>query len=259
MKRILYTFLTGLICTFTAIGQPYDLTLSSAESGTQLHQALNSITLAPGYSYTPGGGTMLSEIIRQAISGSTAYSTAINPATYTINNGLPVGKTPGNLAVGVSAGYSIPIEIPAGINGLQPSISLNYSSDFSDGIMGIGWDIGGISAITRTNKTIYNDNKSDAIRRDLTDKYALDGKRMVTLSGYTYGADNSVYGTELEEFSKIVAHGATGQGPEYFTVYAKSGLIYEYGNSADSKLKNGTCILTWKLNKITDRYNNYIR
>ena len=261
MKRIIYTFLMGLVCTVTAIGQPYDLTLNTAESGTQLHQALNSITLASGYSYTPGGGTMLSEIVRQSISGSTAYSTAINPATYTINTGLAVGKTPGSLAVGGSAGYSIPIEIPAGTNGMEPSISLNYSSGFSDGVMGMGWNIGGISAITRTNKTIYNDSKSDAIRRDLTDKYALDGKRLVTLSGYTYGADNSVYGTELEEFSKIVSKGSSGtnQGPEYFIVYTKSGLIYEYGNSADSKLKNGTCILTWKLNKITDRYNNYIR
>lgn len=259
MKRIIYTFLLGLICTVTAIGQPYDLTLNTAESGTQLHQALNSITLAAGYSYTPAGGTMLSEIVRQAISGNTTYSTAINPATYTINTGLTVGKTSGNLMVGGSAAYSIPIEIPVGTNGMQPSISLNYSSGFSDGILGIGWSLGGLSAISRVNKTIYNDSKSDAIRRDLTDKYALDGKRLVTLSGYTYGADNSVYGTELEEFSKIVAYGATGQGPEYFTVYAKSGLIYEYGNSTDSKLKNGTCILTWKLNKITDRYNNYIR
>lgn len=248
----------GLICAVTAIGQPFDLTLNTAESGTLFHQATNSITFAGGYSYTSAGGTMLAQIMGQSISGNTSYSTAINPATYTINTGLAVGKTPGTLVAGGSAGYSIPIAIPSGTNGLQPSISLNYSSDFSDGIMGIGWDIAGISAITRTNKTIYNDGKSDAIRCDLTDKYVLDGKRLVTLSGYTYGVDNSVYGTEREEFSKIVAHGATGQGPDYFVVFAKSGLIYEYGNSTDSKLKNGTCIISWKLNKITDRYNNYI-
>lgn len=261
MKIIIYTFLMGLICAVTAIGQPFDLTLNTAESGTQLHQATNSITFADGYSYTSAGGTMIAEIMGLSVSGNTSYSTAINPATYTINTGLAVGKTPGNLVAGGSTGYAIPIEIAAGTNGLQPSISLNYSSDFSDGIMGIGWDIGGISAITRTNKTIYNDGKSDAIRGDLTDKYALDGKRLVTLSGYTYGADNSVYGTELEEFSKIVSMGSSGtnQGPDYFIVYTKSGLIYEYGNSTDSKLKNGTCILTWKLNKITDRYNNFIR
>jgi RHS repeat-associated protein len=249
----------GLICTVTTIGQPYDLTLNNAETGTQLHQATNSITLAAGYSYIPGGGTMLAEIVSQAISGNTTYSTAIDPASYTINTGLAVGKTSGNLAVGGSAAYSIPIEIPAGTNGLQPTVSLNYSSGYSDGFMGMGWSLGGISAITRTTKTIYNDSKSDAIRGDSTDKYSLDGKRLVTLSGSTYGADNSVYGTELEEFSKIVAHGATGQGPDYFVVFAKSGLIYEYGNTTDSKLKNGTCILSWKLNKITDRYNNYIR
>lgn len=259
MKRIIYTFLTGIVCAFTAMGQSDSLSLNPAVSGTQLQPAQDSINLAPGYSGSPVGDTQLSEMALQSISGSIVYSAAINPATYTINTGLAVGKTPGSLAIGGSAAYSIPVAIPAGTNGLQPSISLNYSSNFTDGILGIGWGLGGLSAITRTNKTIYNDSKSDAIRRDLTDKYALDGKRLVTLSGYTYGADNSVYGTELEEFSKIVAHGATGQGPDYFVVFAKSGLIYEYGNTTDSKLKNGTCILSWKLNKITDRYNNYIK
>jgi RHS repeat-associated protein len=260
MKRIIYTFLMGLICAFTAIGQPNDLTLNTAESGTQLHQATSNITLAPGYSYTPSSGTMLSEIIWQTISGDVSYSPAIDPGTYAINTSLAVGKTPGNLSVGGSAGYNIPIEVPAGTNGMQPSVNLNYSSDFSNGILGTGWSLGGLSIISRVNKTIYNDGKADAIRGDLTDKYALDGKRLVTLSGYTYGADNSLYGTELEEFSKIVSMGSSGtnQGPEYFIVYTKSGLIYEYGNTPDSKLKNGTSILKWKVNKITDRYNNYI-
>ena len=159
----------GLVFTFSVIGKPYESTLSSAESDTQHHQALNSITLAPGDSYTTNS-TMAAEII----SGNIVYSTAINPATYTINTGLPVGKLPGNLDVGGSAGYSIPIEIPAGTNGMQPSISLNYSSVFSDGFMGMGWNMGGLSAISRVNKTIYNDGKSDAIRRNLTDKYALE-------------------------------------------------------------------------------------
>ena len=248
----------GLVCTYTAIGQPYDLTLSSAESGTQLHQALNSITLAPGYSYTPGGGTMLSEVVWQAISGYTSYSAAIDPAAYSINTGLAVGKTPGYLNVNGSAGYNIPIQVPAGTNGMQPSVSLNYSSDFSDGLLGIGWGLGGLSSIGRVNKTIYNDGKADAIRCDLTDKYALDGKRLVITNGGTYGAAGSEYRTELDEFSKVMAYGATGQGPDYFVVYTKSGLVYEYGNSTDSKLKNGTCIIRWKVSKISDRYNNYI-
>lgn len=259
MKRIIYTFLLGMVCMATANGQPYNLTLNLPETGSQLHQAFNSITLAAGYSYTPAGGTMLSEIIGQSISGSVTYSPAIVPGTYAINTGLAVGKTPGNLMVGGSAGYSIPIEVPAGINGMQPSVSLNYSSNFADGLLGIGWNLRGLSSISRVNTTIYNDGKSDDIRGNMSDKYALDGKRLVTLSGSTYGVDGSIYGTEHEEFSKIVSYGATGQGPQWFKGYSKSGLIYEYGNTSDSKLMgDGSCILSWKLNRITDRYNNYI-
>ena len=261
MKKTFQTMLWGVLCTFAASGQPFDLTLNNPENGTQLHQAYNSITFSAGYSYSPAGGSMLAEILRNPINGNISYSSPVNADTYSVNKNLAVGKIPGHLFVAGSAAYSIPIEIPAGTNGLNPSISLNYSSGFTDGIMGIGWNIGGISAITRTKKTIYNDGKSDAIRGDLTDKYALDGKRLVVLNGYPYGEDNSIYGTEHEEFSKIISKGSSGtnQGPEYFIVYTKSGLICEYGNSADSKLKNGTCIITWKLNKITDRHNNYIR
>ena len=261
MKRTIQTILCGVFFTFTASGQPFDLTLNNPESGTQLHQAYNSITFSAGYSYTPAGGSLLAEILRHSINGNVSYSSPVNADTYSINTNLAAGKTPGQMIVGGSAAYSIPIEIPTGTNELHPSISLNYSSGFADGIMGIGWNIGGISAITRTTKTIYNDGISDAIRGDLTDRFALDGKRLVVLSGYPYGEDNSVYGTELEEFSKIISKGSSGtnQGPEYFIVYTKSGLICEYGNSADSKLKNGTCIIAWKLNKITDRHNNYIR
>ena len=49
--------------------QPVDLVLNTPESGVQLHQALNSITFAPYYSYTPAGGTMLAEIVSSLISG----------------------------------------------------------------------------------------------------------------------------------------------------------------------------------------------
>jgi len=74
MKRVIYTFLLGLVCMATAIGQPYDLTLNMPESGTQLHQATNSITLAAGYSYTPAGSTMLSEIVNPYLIGAISYN-----------------------------------------------------------------------------------------------------------------------------------------------------------------------------------------
>lgn len=65
MKRIIYTFFMGLICMATATGQPsYNLVLNQPESGTKVHQATNSITFKPGYSYTSNGGNLTANIIK---------------------------------------------------------------------------------------------------------------------------------------------------------------------------------------------------
>jgi hypothetical protein len=256
--RRLYLILAYSVVSFAAAAQRYELVLSAPESGTQLHQALNSITFTPNYSYTHDGGTMLAEIVSPVISGNIVYSDAVNPETYSINGGLAVGSTPGTLIASGSAGYRIPIETPSGTNGLQPAISLNYMSNFIDGIIGIGWNIGGLSAISRVNKNVYNDGMFDPIRGNLTDKYALDGNRLIVISG-SYGASGSEYRTEIESFSKIVAYGSTGTGPEWFKAYTKSGLILEFGNNEGSRIRNNEgCILSWRINKITDRYSNYI-
>jgi RHS repeat-associated protein len=187
------------------------------------------------------------------------YADIINPDNYSINKNLAVGKTNGYLTVENTASYDIPIDIPSGTNGLTPNVSFNYNSRITDGFMGIGWGLDGLSSITRVNKTLYHDGQSDAIRGTLADKYALNGKRLIVVVG-TYGADNSSYRTEINEFSKIVAYGSTGKGPQWFKVYAKSGLIYEFGNTTDSKVYNDQgCIISWQVNKISDRNNNYIK
>ncbi len=201
---------------------------------------------------------MLAEIVSPIISGNIVYSDAIDPESYTVNTGLPVGSTPGNLMASGSAGYQIPIEIPSGTNGLQPDVALNYTSNYADGPLGTGWTIGGLSAIARVNRTLYDDDISDPVRGTLSDRYAMDGNRLIVVNG-TYGASGSEYRTEIENFSKVVAYGSTGTGPEWFKVYTKSGLILEFGNDEGSKIRNNEgCILSWRINKISDRFNNFI-
>lgn len=257
MKRIYLLFACSVVF-LTTLAQPYDLVLNSPESGVQLHQAINSITFALNYSYTPAGGTMLAEIVSQLISGNITYSNPIDPGAYTINTGLAVGSTPGTLLASGSAGYQIPIDVPTGTNGLQPAITLTYISNFSDGLLGTGWSTGGLSAIARVNRTLYHDGISDPVRGTISDRYALDGNRMI-VTGETYGASGSEYRTEIETFSKIIAYGTTGTGPEWFRVYTKSGLILEFGNDEGSRIRNNEgSILSWRINKISDRYNNYI-
>ena len=116
MKKTFQTMLWGVLCTFAASGQPFDLTLNNPENGTQLHQAYNSITFSAGYSYSPAGGSMLAEILRNPINGNISYSSPVNADTYSVNKILR-RKIPDTVRPDLR--YSIPIEIPAGTNGLN--------------------------------------------------------------------------------------------------------------------------------------------
>ncbi len=263
MKKIYYPVLTGLLCSFMGItsqGQPSDLVLNGSETGTVVHEATNSIMFSQGYSYTTDGGTMLAQIVEEQpiYNKNIVYSDAVDPSSYEIDATLPVGKTEGALSVSGTASFQVPITVPKGANGLQPNLSLDYTSYLSAGSIGSGWNIGGLSVISRVTQDIYNDGQTMAVDGTYSDRFALDGKRLLVTSG-SYGYSGSEYRTEREEFSKIVAYGTSGQGPLYFIVYTKSGLICEYGNSADSRVTlNGSSILYWKVNKITDRYGNYM-
>lgn len=262
MKRIIYTFIMGLICSVTAIGQPYDLTLNSAETGTQLHQATNSITLAAGYSYNPNGGTMLSEIVNAYLTGSVSYNQAVvDPATRSINTSYLVGATKGAFDVnaGGGASYSIPIDVLPGVNGLAPSLSLVYSSNSGSGAAGYGWQIGGISAISRTGKTIYNDGVATGVDLTSNDRFTLDGQRLVSTSG-NYGADQATYKTEIDEFSRIQSQLTSGSGPGKFMVQTKSGLKNLYGSNDDGcqRINGISEVLNWYLTQTSDLYGNLI-
>ena len=62
-----------------------------------------------------------------------------------------VGRLEGSFNVNDSgaAVYTVKIAVPPGTRGIEPELSLNYDSSGSDGLLGLGWSLGGLSAITR--------------------------------------------------------------------------------------------------------------
>lgn len=176
----------------------------------------------------------------------------------TINTNLPVGTTAGNINVSASGGanYQIPIIIPLGTAGLAPQLSVNYSSQAGNGLMGKGWGLCGSSAITRVPQDLYHDGQVKEVQLNESDRFALDGIRLTV----TKKDVNTEYHTESESFSRITSYGTSGSGPRWFKVETKDGKILEYGNSDNSILQPSSKdeAMFWYLSKITDPSGNYI-
>ncbi len=263
MKK-LYIFLAILaLNSGNIIAQEFDLTFTNTESGTQTHIARNSVTLGPGYTYTPGGGTMDINIQNPVVTGPMTYNgTPVDPQSRTLTTSYLVGATNGSLNVNALGGatYAIPIEVPPGLNGLAPNLSLTYSSNSGPGIAGYGWNISGLSAISRGPKTYYNDGTAKGISLDTTDRFYIDGQRLVTTNSYAYGNALSEYQTDNDIFTRVKQYGTDANGPAYFIAETKAGIVFEYGNSPGSKQKiNGfQQVVNWYVSKASDLFGNQI-
>ncbi|MEZ5892443.1 MAG: Calx-beta domain-containing protein [Parvularculaceae bacterium] len=158
-----------------------------------------------------------------------------------------------------SALYTVPIEVPPGTAGMSPALTLDYDSGAGNGLLGVGWNLGGLPSIGRCPRTVAQDSVRGLVDFTANDRFCMDGQRLVVITG-TYGAANSEYRTEIEGFTKIVAYGTAGNGPAYFKAWTKSGQIIEFGNTTDSRIlaKGTTTARSWAANKISDTKGNYL-
>jgi Salmonella virulence plasmid 65kDa B protein/FG-GAP-like repeat len=181
------------------------------------------------------------------------------------------GAIPGQFSVSPvgTANYQIPIQAPPGVAGVEPRLSVVYTGGgASTGLVGVGWEVSGLSAISRCARTVAQDGVRGSVKFDANDRFCLDGQRLMLVSG-TYGQAGSEYRTELDNFSKIVSYGTAGSGVSHFKVWTKGGQILEYGNTADSKIEpvaatgttapwtSGT-VREWALNRVADSRGNYL-
>lgn len=180
---------------------------------------------------------------------------------------LEVGSTKGEFSVSGmgSASYAVPIEFPAGIAGMTPSLALNYSSQGGNGPVGQGWTISGFSKIARCAAKLEPDGYNRGVLFDDNDRLCLDGQRLVLFSG-TYGKSGSEYRTELESFSRIrLLGGNSSSSNSYFEVMTKSGITHIFGNNSGNSNKQATHYLPgnskpylWATSLTKDTSNNQI-
>jgi RHS repeat-associated protein len=232
---------------------------------TQIITAPEYIRMMPGFGYKPESQNYYRAYIDENASTTlpVSYQEYIDPEKRELDFKLPVGSTSGMASVSLTgaATYTIPIFSSPGTAGMQPSLSLVYSSQAGNGIAGYGWNISGLSAITRTGKTIYHEEIVEGIDFE-DDRFALDGQRLIKkVSSQQYGDDGTQYFTEIFNGSSVISHGTVGQGPEWFEVIGKDGSIVEYGKTNNSRLTSqrpDQTTITWYINKITDPNGNYM-
>ncbi|KZN66402.1 RHS repeat-associated core domain-containing protein [Pseudoalteromonas luteoviolacea] len=146
-----------------------------------------------------------------------------------------VGTIEGTASVsGGAASYSIPVELTPGRAPMQPSVSLNYSSNTGKGIAGRGWSISAGSTITRCASTFAQDGVSHSPDYSDKDKLCLNGQRLIKVGNGIYGASGTEYRTEVESFSKVTLHGDMNSPGSYFEVQHKNGNVSYFGRTDNS-------------------------
>lgn len=268
IKYIIAGILLTVLFLPPAFSQTYydkSFTLSQQETESKTYIARDYIRLNPGFQFSAQNGKTFSAHIDPTLlfpPDSNTYARPDGTITPDSTLGGMVGAIPGAFDVSPTgaATYTVPIECPVGINGMQPNVSLVYNSQGGNGIAGWGWNIGGLSSITRTGNTLYHDGKIGTIELTNSDSLMFDGQRLILVSGQgTHFTNGAKYRTEIETYSDITYK--TINGYLCFEVITKEGIKLEYGSSSDSFIEaQGSSVpLFWLLTKSTDlRNGNYI-
>ena len=153
-----------------------------------------------------------------------------------------------------TANLSYPIEIPAGRQGMQPSLALTYSSGGGNGWLGVGWDISipSITVETRWGVPRYRTAWESEV-------YVYEGEQLVTKDGTgefrkmahrtndtasigRLSGNVRFYPRKDEVFDSIVRHG-NGPSDYWWTVTHKNGVTDYYGKYASDNGVNNSCVL----------------
>ncbi|MBR4491947.1 MAG: hypothetical protein IKO98_04765, partial [Bacteroidales bacterium] len=185
---------------------------------------------------------------------------AAHPAT-----GITMMEPPAANSQG-TANLSYPITVPAGRNGLQPNLSVSYSSEAGNGLLGMGWDMQ-LPAITVDSK--WGVPRYDAANE--TECYSYNGQELLPSPHYMSrwekrsGNGMKVFRLRTEgSFDSIVRYGDSPKN-YWWVVTDKGGTKYYYGSysgyaaaaTADALLKDDKGnIACWPLCRVEDMDGN---
>ena len=199
-----------------------------------------------------------------------------------INSQTFIPDTKGELQISNSGTptYKVPIALPPGIKDVAPQLAITYNGASVQGLAGMGWNLVGISSISRVSSRLDLDGILDPVDFDNLDRYALDGQRLIEKTG-AHGAPGTTYQTENYSNLKIESSGQFSHkaletclkmgvnpdgsikyscsqplflsSPQSFTVTFVDGSKAYYGDTTDSR-----GLMNWMISRWIDPQGNYI-
>jgi len=265
MKKFIHKYLIIslllLIGHSAVFGQQVSYKLNRSIDTSASFTARDFIRLEEGFSFNPAGGKTLYLGIDEHIIVSTDYQTKLqipNP-NRSLNTSHAVGAIAGEASVSPTGAalYQIAVDVMPGTGGIQPNISVVYNSQSGNGVVGYGWHLNAISAITRTGNTLYHDSTIRVPNLTSFDNLMLDGQRLMRATGSNL-TPSSTYKTEIESYQTITCKSQNGYLG--FEVKNTEGWTLQYGSSADSYILpgGGYAPYAWLLKRVTDANGNYM-
>lgn len=152
--------------------------------------------------------------------------------------------------------YNVPIMITP-LAKFTPQISLQYNSQAGNGLAGYGWNIGGLSSITITNKNLYyHGNTAPANINDTDAVYSLDGMPLVKNDDTSLSTE---YPLETAKGHVIVKKHMSGNVISHFTALYPDGSKATFGLTSNTSAKAVYPITLWEDkqgNQITYNYSS---
>ena len=262
MKKIYSLF------SILSIGLGFSQTiLNQSETASRTVQDPQTVIMFPGFH--ANSATVSPFIAKIGDNGEGGGATdsgagATNPSGTLGNNSFH--DTQGNIEVngGGQLQFTLPIALPPGVKSVAPQINLVYTGDSGNGIAGYGWNLSGITSISRIGKTIERDGELKGVQLDYSDYYSFNGQRLILKSG-EYGKDGAEYVTEKYSNVKIKSVGQAlnlmGQSldmPKYWIVTFEDGSQAWYGTNADSLNDLSKTLIEYNITKWEDSQGNYI-
>lgn len=156
-----------------------------------------------------------------------------------------------------TAAYSVPIQIPKGINSLQPNITLIYEGGKGNSPYGIGWDLPldyiqrqtdkGLPRYIDSPDGVDNDGDGQIDESDELDVLIYsNGEELVPVSGGYYRCENE------EAFIRFQKQGDSWIGTQ------KNGTRLRFGYSSEGRIQHESKRFRWYLQEIQDTNGNLI-